>query len=132
MRANLSVSHSSKVKVLYVEDDRLDCIAFTRYVQQSQLPYEYMLVGSISEALAILERQKFQIVVLDYILRDGYSSEIFPVLQSQNCPFIILTGRGDEETAIRLMNQGASNCQNNKWAILGLQNRKDFGRIAIA
>ncbi len=108
MRANLSVSNSSKIRVLYVEDDRLDCIAFTRYVQQFRLPYECTLVGSVAEALATLENQKFQIVVLDYLLRDGYSSEIFPILQSQNCPFIILTGRGDEETAIKLMKQGAA------------------------
>ncbi len=107
MRAKLSVSNSS-IRVLYVEDDRLDCLAFTRHVQQFKLPYEYTLVGSVDSALAILESQKFQIVVLDYLLQDGYSSEIFPMLQSQNCPFIILTGKGDEETAIHLMNQGAS------------------------
>ncbi|NMF57831.1 PAS domain S-box protein [Pseudanabaena yagii] len=136
MRANLSVSNSSKIRILYVEDDRLDCIAFTRYVKQSQLPYEYTLVGSVAEALAILESQKFQIVVLDYLLRDGYSSEIFPTLQSQHCPFIILTGRGDEETAIKLMNQGASDylikdSEHNYLKILPISIEKTLNRHQI-
>ncbi len=108
MRANLSVSNASRVKVLYVEDDLLDRLAFKRHVQQFALPYDYVLASSIAEAQELLESPNFQIVVLDYQLSDGYSSEIFPILKSQNCPFIILTGRGDEETAIRLINQGAA------------------------
>jgi len=137
MRANLLGSNSSKlIKVLYVEDERLDCIAFTRYVQQCKLPYEYMLVGSVAEALQILKSQTFQIVLLDYLLRDGYSSELFPILESQNCPFIILTGRGDEETAIKLMNQGASDylikdAERNYLKVLSITIEKTLNRHQI-
>jgi PAS domain S-box-containing protein len=100
---------SEKIQLLMVEDDQIDRLAFTRTVKQHSLPYEYTLASSLSEALEILrDHRKFQIAILDYNLGDGQSSELFPILKEQNCPFVISTGSGDEETAARLMSQGAA------------------------
>ena len=99
---------SEKIQLLLVEDDQIDRLAFTRTVKQYNLPYEYTLASSLTEALAILRDRKFQIAILDYNLGDGRSSELFPILKEQNCPFVISTGSGDEETAARLMSQGAA------------------------
>ncbi len=100
---------SEKIQLLLVEDDQIDRLAFTRTVKQYNLPYEYTLASSLSEALEILrENRKFQIAILDYNLGDGRSTELFPILKQQNCPFVISTGSGDEETAARLMSQGAA------------------------
>ena len=99
---------SEKIQLLLVEDDQIDRLAFTRTVKQYNLPYEYSLASSLTEALAILRDRKFQIAILDYNLGDGRSSELFPILKEQNCPFVISTGSGDEETAARLMSQGAA------------------------
>ena len=107
---NSSTFHynSTKLHLLFVDDDQIDRLAFTRYVKQLGLPYEYTLASSLSEALEILSDRTFQIAILDYNLGDGRSSELFPVLKEQNCPFVISTGSGDEETAARLMSQGAA------------------------
>jgi PAS domain S-box-containing protein len=99
---------SEKIQLLLVEDDQIDRLAFTRTVKQYNLPYEYSLASSLTEALAILRDRKFQFAILDYNLVDGRSSELFPILKEQNCPFVISTGSGDEETAARLMSQGAA------------------------
>ena len=99
---------SEKIQLLLVEDDQIDRLAFTRTVKQYNLPYEYTLASSLSEALKVLRDRKFQIAILDYNLGDGRSSELFPILKEQNCPFVISTGSGDEETAARLMSQGAA------------------------
>jgi PAS domain S-box-containing protein len=99
---------SEKIQLLLVEDDQIDRLAFTRTVKQYNLPYEYSLASSLTEALAILRDRKFQIAILDYNLGDGRSSELFPILKEQNCPFVISTGSGDEETAARLMSLGAA------------------------
>ena len=99
---------SEKIQLLLVEDDQIDRLAFTRTVKQYNLPYEYSLASSLTEALAILRDRKFQIAILDYNLGDGRSSELFPILKEHNCPFVISTGSGDEETAARLMSQGAA------------------------
>ena len=95
------------IRVLLVEDDRIDYLAFVRFVKQGELPYDYALAQSLAEAKDILAAQSFDIAILDYLLGDGTSFELFDILKSQNCPFIIATGTGDEETAARLMNEGA-------------------------
>jgi PAS domain S-box-containing protein len=101
-------SKSAQIKVLLVEDDQIDRLAFTRGVKQAGLPYEYTIASSLSEAFSILNDRIFEVAILDYNLGDGLSSELFPILREKNCPFIISTGSGDEETAARLMNEGAS------------------------
>ena len=100
--------NSTKLQLLFVEDDQIDRLAFIRYVKQMELPYEYTLASSLSEALAILRDRTFQIAILDYNLGDGHSNELFPILKEKKCPFVISTGSGDEETAARLMSQGAA------------------------
>ena len=99
---------SEKIQLLLVEDDQIDRLAFTRTVKQYNLPYEYTLASSLSEALKVLRDRKFQIAILDYNLGDGHSNELFPILKEKKCPFVISTGSGDEETAARLMSQGAA------------------------
>ncbi len=95
------------IRVLLVEDDQIDCIAFVRSVKQEKLPYDYTVAYSLAEAKNALESQLFDIAILDHSLKDGTSLELFNVLKAKNCPFIIATGTGDEETAARLMNEGA-------------------------
>ena len=107
MNFSTLINSSAKIQLLYVEDDRIDRLAFTCYMKQMDLPYEYTLASSLSEALEILCDRVFHIAILDYNLGDGHSSELFPILTERNCPFVISTGSGDEETAARLMSQGA-------------------------
>lgn len=95
------------IKILFVEDDQIDRLAFKRTVKKSDLPYDYKIASSLIEAKKILFTQTFEIAILDYNLGDGFSSELFAILKSQNCPFIISTGSGDEGTAARLMGEGA-------------------------
>lgn len=103
-----SDSSSPPIKMLLVEDDRIDHLAFVRSVKQGQLPYDYIIATSLAEARDTLKHQTFEIAILDYNLGDGDSTELFPILKSQLCPFIISTGSGDEETAARLMGEGAA------------------------
>lgn len=95
------------IKILLVEDDKIDRLAFNRTIRKLDLPYDYTIASSLTEAKKILSDQVFEIAILDYNLGDGNSSELFAVLKSQNCPFIISTGSGDEGTAARLLGEGA-------------------------
>ena len=96
-----------KIKILVVDDDQIDHLAFKRAVQELNLPYDCTIASSLNEAKQILQEQTFEVAILDYNLGDGSSCELFPILKSQNCPFIISTGSGDEETAARVMGEGA-------------------------
>lgn len=103
-----SPHNSDQTKILLVENDPIDQLAFTRYVKKSGLSYDYTIASSLSEALKLLNHQSFEVAILDYNLGDGFSNELFPLLRELNCPFIISTGSGDEEIAATLMNEGAS------------------------
>ncbi|BBC22324.1 response regulator [Pseudanabaena sp. ABRG5-3] len=100
-------SLSPLIRVLLVEDDQIDRLAFARIVKQEGLPYDYVAARSLSEAKSILAEHSFDITILDHSLKDGISLELFDLLKAKNCPFIIATGTGDEETAAKLMNEGA-------------------------
>lgn len=94
-----------KEKILFVEDDRFDRMAFERYAKEECLPFEYILAGSVSEANGILKEQKVNAVVTDYMLGDGTAFDLFEEIGS--IPVIIITGAGDQEIAVKAMKEGA-------------------------
>ncbi|MBW4519389.1 MAG: PAS domain S-box protein [Scytolyngbya sp. HA4215-MV1] len=97
----------SLIKVILVEDDVIDQLAFTRCVKQFALPYNYTIAGSLAEAKTLLESQAFDIAILDFHLGDGNALELLDRVKAKQIPFIVATGSGDEETAVRLMQRGA-------------------------
>ena len=102
------ISTDIPIRVLLVEDDSIDCMAFTRYVKQARLPYDYEIATSLAEAESILNRQSFHLAILDYQLVDGTALDLIEQVKQKDLPFIIATGSGDEETAALLMSWGAS------------------------
>jgi PAS domain S-box-containing protein len=95
----------SRIKLLLIEDDKVDQLAFERVVERQDLPYTYLLADSVEEARHVLAEEGFDLVLADYILGDGTVFELFD--QLQDMPFIIMTGGGDEEIAVRAMKAGA-------------------------
>lgn len=95
------------VKVLYVEDERLDQTAFTRLVEKSALPYDCVIATTVSEGLAFLETDTFDVVIVDYRLPDGTGFDILKALPN-HIASIFVTGAGSEVTAIRALRAGAS------------------------
>jgi len=53
-------------KILLVEDDKIDQKAFEWLINEEDLPYDCMIVRSISEAQRILYSEKFDVIVTDY------------------------------------------------------------------
>lgn len=99
------ITDKSRYRVLLVEDDEVDRMVFEAAVRKGNLPYDYQLAGSVSEASEVLEREKFDIVIVDYRLGDGTAFDVFGILK--DTPTIFTTGAGDEETAIKAMKAGA-------------------------
>ncbi|MFQ6116153.1 MAG: ATP-binding protein, partial [bacterium] len=93
------------IRVLLIEDNKFDQMAFKRLVKHENLPYIYTVAGCKSEAEEILKSERFDIVIADYYLGDGTLFEIFNLIQ--NIPIIITTGVGAEEVAIKAMKEGA-------------------------
>jgi PAS domain S-box-containing protein len=96
---------ASHYKILLVEDDKIDQMAFERFVRSEKLPYEYHIASSVADALKLLETEAFDLALMDYSLGDGTSLELFPA--AQHLPIIIITGSNDLDTAVGLMKAGA-------------------------
>lgn len=93
-----------KYKILLVEDDKLDQMAFKRLVKEEQLPYDCTIVGSVCEAQSKLGSEQFDVVIADYSLGDGTALDVLD--SAKNTPVILVTGVGDEETAIKTWRAG--------------------------
>ena len=94
-----------KAKILLVEDDKIDQMAFERLVKRENLPYDYQVAGSVEEGKQALAEGRFDAVLLDYLLGDGTAFDLLD--EVQDSPTVILTGSGDEEIAVRAMKAGA-------------------------
>jgi DNA-binding NtrC family response regulator len=95
----------TKIRVLLIEDEKVDQMAFKRLVEERGLPYEYIIAGSVSEARNILNSEDFDIIITDYMLGDGTAFDVFDYIM--DIPIIFVTGAGDEETAVKAMKAGA-------------------------
>jgi DNA-binding NtrC family response regulator len=94
-----------KTRLLYIEDDLVDRMAFQRFAESEQFPYEYAMAKSITEAKALLSSEEFECVIADYQLGDG---TVFDILGfTIEIPVIITTGAGSEQIAVQAMKAGA-------------------------
>ena len=92
-------------KILLVEDDQLDRMAFKRFVENNASPYDCTISASVSEARQALSAKKFDIIITDHSLGDGTAMDILE--SALGTPVIVVTGAGDEETAIKAWKAGA-------------------------
>ena len=96
---------NTRYKILLIEDDELDQMAFKRFVENNAIPYDCSVSGSVSQAKQALSSEQFDIIITDHSLGDGTA---FDILESaKNTPVIVVTGAGDEETAIKAWKAGA-------------------------
>ena len=96
---------TEKYKILLIEDDKLDQMAFRRMVEDQKLPYDYTIAGSVSEARKILAAERFDIIISDHSLGDGTAFDILGSVK--DTPIILVTGVGDEELAVKAWRAGA-------------------------
>ncbi len=95
---------NTRYKILLVEDDKLDQIAFIRMTEDRQLPYDCTVVSSVSQATEALACQDFDVVISDYALGDGTALSVLDAVK--NAPLILVTGVGDEEIAVTAWRAG--------------------------
>jgi len=92
------------IRLLLVEDDIIDQIAFERLVKNQRLNYAYTTAGSKAEAQKVMGRERFDVVIADYRLGDGTVFELFD--HFKGLPVIVITGAGNEEVAVEAMKKG--------------------------
>jgi PAS domain S-box-containing protein len=98
------------IKILVVEDDEVDRMAVRRALKTAGISVEMATAIDCKNAIAILDQENFDCVLLDYRLPDGDGLALVQEVRStgSKVPLVVLTGQGDEQTAVELMKAGAS------------------------
>lgn len=94
-------------KICYIDDNARDMALFQLFVNDNQLPYDCTFADSVSEGRKILESESFDVVFLDFHLKDGNALDLFGCIHP-DVPIVIVTGTGNEETAVQAMKKGAT------------------------
>ncbi len=93
------------VRVLLIEDDAVDRMAFERFARRRQLGYEVVVASSVEEAERLLGERGFDVVLTDYHLGKATGVEVLAL--EPGIPVIVITGAGNEQTAIQALRAGA-------------------------
>ncbi|HEV2296414.1 MAG TPA: SpoIIE family protein phosphatase [Tepidisphaeraceae bacterium] len=97
------------IKVLLVEDNPGDALLLRETLADTNAAIEWSHDQKLSSALNRLEKERFDVVLLDLSLPDSHGIETFHKVRKRapEAPVVMLTGLDDETTAVEAMSQGA-------------------------
>ncbi|WGI17866.1 PAS domain S-box protein [Methanonatronarchaeum sp. AMET-Sl] len=119
---------SSKVLLVDDEPDFLDLAKI--YLEQEDIDLEVETTSSIEEALKLIKNNNFDCIVSDYQMPDIDGLEFLELIREDresDIPFILFTGKGREEVAMKALNLGAD-----RYLQKGGDPRSQFGVLAQA
>jgi signal transduction histidine kinase len=98
------------LKILVVDDDDVDRMAVRRALKASGLDVTVTEAENADTALKYLQREHFDCTLCDYRMPGSDGIEVVRAARDKGIlvPFIMLTGFGDEQTAVELMKAGAA------------------------
>ena len=98
------------LKILVVDDDDVDRMAVRRALKASGLDATVTEAEDAASALAKLAREHYDCTLLDYRMPGSDGLDVVRAARERGIlvPFVMLTGFGDEQTAVELMKAGAA------------------------
>ena len=102
----LKEDKSGQPTVLVVDDDESLQHLFKLFLKK--IGFSRVVVGTVKEALAALEKQKFDLIFLDLKLPDGSADDVYDSAREEqpNCPIVVITGYPDSEMLDRILAKG--------------------------
>jgi PAS domain S-box-containing protein len=96
------------IKVLHVDDDAA-FLKLAKRLLQAEGSFQVETASSVQEAFERMKKVEFDVIVSDYKMPDKDGLAFLKELREngENIPFIIFTGRGNEEIAKEALNFGA-------------------------
>ncbi len=96
--------------VLVVDDDEIDRKAVARALRSPDGEFEVYEEASCARGIERLDEQEVDCAVVDFYLPDGDASRILMHIAQRRLgvPVVVLTGQGDEELAVQLIQSGAT------------------------
>ncbi|MGB8697802.1 MAG: hybrid sensor histidine kinase/response regulator [Thermosynechococcaceae cyanobacterium] len=98
------------IKILLVDDDEVDRMAVQRALKFASFPVQITEAENCADALSLLNTETFDCALLDYRLPDCNGLELVTQIRDRNIqiPLIVLTGQSDDQIAVELLKEGAS------------------------
>ncbi len=98
------------LKILVVDDDEIDRMAVRRALKATGLEASVTEASDATSALDRLSKEHFDCALLDYRMPGSDGLDVVRQARERglHTPFIMLTGFGDEQTAVELMKAGAA------------------------
>jgi excisionase family DNA binding protein len=92
--------------VLVVDDDESLQNLFKVFLRK--IGFSRVVVGTVKEALAAIEKQKFDLIFLDLKLPDGPADDVYDAAKEQqpDSPIVIITGYPDSAMLDRILARG--------------------------
>ncbi len=100
------------MNILYVEDNELDIELTKRELSKNETPYQLTTVSTLADARNILLEANdilFDVLLVDMHLPDGEGLNLLEWVREKQLPYavVLITGQGDEETAVASLKSGA-------------------------
>ena len=108
--AEMVFSMEKKLSILIVDDEEVDRMTVCRELNKIDLKATVTEASNGIQALARLEKNDFDCILLDYDLPDLDGLTLIEKMQEMevDAPLIVITGQGNEEVAVELMKAGAT------------------------
>ena len=106
--AEVLVNSNERIRVLHVDDDS-SFLKIAKECLELEGPLRVDTANSVAEALTKLEKAQYDVIVCDYRMPEKDGLQFLDELRADGngIPFIMLTGKGREEIAIKALNLGA-------------------------
>lgn len=98
------------MRILYIEDNSVDADLFQRELARQPEPVSVNIASTLEEARHKLgDGESYDLVLIDLKLPDGSGLDLLAEIRKEEIPVavVILTGQGDEESAVTALKAGA-------------------------
>ena len=94
------------LRLLVVDDDESLQSLFKIFLKK--IGFSRVVVGTVKEAIAALEKQKFDLLFLDLKLPDGPADDVYEAAKEADpeLPIVVITGYPDSEMLDRILAKG--------------------------
>lgn len=102
----LKEDRAGQPTVLVVDDDESLQNLFKVFLKK--IGFSRVVVGTVKEALAVLEKQRFDLLFLDLKLPDGPADDVYEAARAvdPNLPIVVITGYPDSAMLDRILSKG--------------------------
>ncbi|MFB6226889.1 MAG: diguanylate cyclase [bacterium] len=100
---------SDRLRVMLIDDSPVDARIVEKYLNDlSEWSVDFRYVEDENQGLQVLDREDFDVVLLDYVLIQTTGVEMTEKIRSNGhgMPIVMLTGHGDESVATDLIHAG--------------------------